>query len=127
MFVSTVLIGLTTAYLLDLLTGLQKLGFLGALLFVIFVGDVLVALGMQKVAPTKVSIGPGERETCDDLPAETATALAHFDGDAGRVSVRGETWNARSESGSERSIRRGDLVCVKGRDGLTLVVSPAET
>ncbi len=126
MLVSTVVIGLTTAYLLDLLTGLQKLGFLGVLLFVIFVGDVLVALGVQKVAPTRISIGPGERETCDDLPAETATAIAHFDGNAGRVSVRGETWKARTESGLERSIRRGDVVRVEGRDGLTLVVSPAE-
>jgi len=127
MLASTIVIGLTTAYLLDRFTGLQKLGFLGVLLFVMFVGDVLVALGMQKVAPTKVSIGPGERATCDDLPAETATAIAHFDGNAGRVSVRGESWNARTESTSERSIRCGDVVRVRGRDGLTLVVSLAET
>ena len=127
MLVSTTVIGLTAAYLLDRFTGLQKLGFLGVLLFVMFLGDVLVALGMQKVAPTKISIGPGERATCDDLPAETAIAVAHFDGNSGRVSVRGETWNARTEAASGPSIRRGDTVRVRGREGLTLVVGPGET
>ena len=127
MLVSTIVIGLTTAYLLDRFTGLQKLGFLGVLLFVMFLGDVLVALGMQKVAPTKISIGPGERATRDDLPAETATVVAHFDGDSGRVSVRGETWNARTDDRPNGPVRRGDVVRVLRRDGLTLVVAAVKS
>ncbi|MEO1246189.1 MAG: NfeD family protein [Pseudomonadota bacterium] len=127
MLVSTAVIGLTVAFLLDRFTGLHKLGFLGALLFAMFVGDVLVALGVQKIAPTKISIGPGERATRSDLPAETATAISHFDAGDGRVEVRGETWKARAEPGAVRDIRGGDVVQVTDREGLTLVVSRTES
>lgn len=88
-----------------------------------FLGDVVTALSMEAIVPTRVTIGPGERQSRHDLPAERALVASEFD-DAGmgRVRIRGETWRARGSSPGFRPAL-GSRVRVIDRDGLTLIVS----
>lgn len=59
----------------------------------------------------------------DNLTGEPAKALEDFGpGDAGRVELRGSTWNARN--GSSAAIARGARVRVVAVDRLTVVVIP---
>jgi membrane protein implicated in regulation of membrane protease activity len=88
-----------------------------------FLGDVVTALSMEAVVPTRVTIGPGDRQLRDDLPTELALVLSEFDGaGVGRVRIRGETWQARGSSAGFRPTM-GSRVRVINRDGLTLIVS----
>lgn len=88
-----------------------------------FLGDLVTALSMEAIVPTRVTIGPGDRELRHDLPAERALVVAEFDETGvGHVRIRGETWQARGSSPGFRPIS-GSLVRVIDRDGLTLIVS----
>ena len=111
-----------------LLYALTNLGFVSILVVgvaLIFLGDLLLAVYMETVAPTGVSVGPGEKLRNSDVPAEEATVVADFD-DAGRgrVSIRGETWRAMQSSEAQESLTQGARVRVIRRDGLILIVTP---
>jgi membrane protein implicated in regulation of membrane protease activity len=89
------------------------------------IGDLLVAVSFELIAPTKVIVGPGERKRKDEELAETGTIVSGFDKSTeGRVTVRGEMWAARHYEGRELSLGSGNKVQVVGRDGLTLLVRP---
>ena len=122
MAVCTVLFGVLGALFLEEFTNLHKLGFVGMLLAIMLVGDVFVARGMERIAPTQVHVGPGERKHRKDLPADEGIAVADFDAAGlGRVVIRGELWRARA-LGDVRPAR-GEPVRVVDRDGLILVVA----
>ena len=88
-----------------------------------FLADVVTAISMEAIVPTRVTIGPGDRQLRDDLPTELALVVSEFDGaGAGQVRIRGETWQARSSSIGFRPTM-GSRVRVVNRDGLTLIVS----
>ena len=88
-----------------------------------FLGDVVTALSMEAIAPTRVTIGPGDRQLRDDLPTELALVVSEFDGaGVGRVRIRGETWRARGSRAGFRPTL-GTRVRVINRDRLTLIVS----
>ena len=96
-------------------------------LIITFVGDVATAVSMEAVAPTRVTIGPGDRQFDTDRPAERAVVVVGFDeAGQGRVRIRGETWRARQADDDRVSLESGVEVEVVARDGLTLVVA-AET
>lgn len=86
-------------------------------------GDVVTALSMEAIVPTRVTIGPGDRRLRDDLPTELALVVSEFDGaGAGQVRIRGEIWRARGSRDGFRPVV-GSRVRVINRDGLTLIVS----
>ncbi len=86
-------------------------------------GDVVTALSMEAIVPTRVTIGPGDRRLKDDLPTELALVVSEFDGaGVGHVRIRGETWQARGSDVGFRPMT-GSRVRVIDRDGLTLIVS----
>lgn len=88
-----------------------------------FLGDVVTALSMEAIVPTRVTIGPGDRQSRHDLPAERALVVSEFDdAGVGHVRIRGETWRARA-SGAGFRPTLGSRVRVIDRDGLTLIVS----
>ena len=90
-----------------------------------FAADLAIAALIQAFAPTKVNIGPGERATNSELPAETARVIAGFGASPnGRVAVRGESWRATCSRGDGMRLTKGMDVNVVARDGLTLVVAP---
>ena len=86
-------------------------------------GDMVTALSMEAIVPTRVTIGPGDRRLKDDLPTELALVVSEFDGaGVGHVRIRGETWQARGSSVGFKPTM-GSHVRVINRDGLTLIVS----
>jgi membrane-bound ClpP family serine protease len=89
-----------------------------------FFADLAIAASMEAIAPTKVSIGPGEKYLDSDLASEKATIMSGFDSIShGQVSVRGETWRAIRAPDDTGTLTTGMSVNVVDRDGLTLVVS----
>lgn len=89
-----------------------------------FLADLAIAASMEAIAPTKVSIGPGEKHLDSDLASEKATIMSGFDSiSRGQVSVRGETWRAIRAPDDTGTLTTGMSVNVVDRDGLTLVVS----
>lgn len=100
-----------------------SLGWLSVFLVGSFVGDVVLAIGMEAVAPSRVVIGPGDR-VFDSSPvnirAEVVSAFSASG--SGRVIIRGEVWNARFAGEIRSAVLAGEEVLVKGRDGLTLLV-----
>ena len=121
---TSVVVGGTTFLLAGLLTDWVFLERIAAALILTFAADLAIAVSIQAVAPTKVSIGPGERTLNSELPSETATVICGFDSSSrGRVSVRGETWQAMRAPGDVVRLTAGMNVNVVARDGLTLVVS----
>lgn len=93
-------------------------------LIITFVGDVITAVSMEAVAPTRVTIGPADRQFDADAPAELAVVVVGFDAAGqGRVRVRGETWRARQAEDDRANLESGAVVRVVDRDGLTLVVA----
>ena len=89
-----------------------------------FAVDLAIAAWMERIAPTRVSIAPGERLTVADVAMEEAIVIDGFDASAeGRVSVRGETWAAIRSPDDTADIAAGMTVSVVDRDGLSLVVS----
>jgi len=103
------------------------LGREGATLFAwVFVaallGDLLIAMIYEALAPTHIVIGPGEREARDDLLEETAITRDGFaTSRRGRVRIRGETWFAVTLDGAAQ--RPGERVRILARDRLELLVA----
>ena len=90
--------------------------------------DLAIAVWMERVAPTKVRVGPGERQSENEIPADKAIVLSGFDkSPEGRISVRGETWAAVKSPGDTANLAAGTAVSVVDRVGLILVVSASPT
>ena len=111
--------------LLTLLTELPTETVLTISLMVIVAGDIVLALFMEAVSPTHITLGPGERQRKSELPTELGVVLSDFGERHGQVSIRGERWRARQAAACGRQLRTGAAVRVLERDGLTLVVAAA--
>ena len=86
--------------------------------------DLAIAAWMERIAPTRVWVGPGERQSEHETPAEKAIVVSGFnDSSEGRVSVRGETWAAATPPGESAALAAGTVVTIVDRVGLRLVVS----
>jgi len=121
-----VLFGLATA------TTLWAIGFVADIMFMLLVilgsllGDVVLALAFDAINPTKVFVGPGDRTHNGSVVREKAVVVTPFgENKEGCVLVRGETWQARSESSDIASLQAGDPVKVLDRMGLVLIVERA--
>ncbi len=87
-------------------------------LVLIALGDLATALIMQRIAPTRVLLAPGE------AGRHSAAVVRGFgQSNAGVIQVRGEFWRARCAAG--QLLRPGDPVHILERDGLVLEVEPA--
>lgn len=94
------------------------------LLMGIATGDVLLALCLEVITPTQVTLRPGERRTATCSVDEMAEVVSGFDDSAwGRVRIRDETWNARLEDGRPAHLAAGVVARVVGREGLTLLLA----
>ncbi len=83
-----------------------------------------VAVWMERYAPTRVTVGPGEKLTRLDDAFEEAVVTGGFDASAhGQVRVRGEEWPAVCTSHDAGKLTTGTVVRVIDRIGLRLVVS----
>lgn len=121
---TSVFVGGTTFLLAGFLTDWGILGRLIAAAISTFVADLAIAAWMEEIAPTKVSIGPGEKRINSEMASEKAKIMCGFDASShGRVSVRGETWLATRVPGDTGDFCVGMDVNVVAREGLTLVVS----
>jgi len=86
--------------------------------------DIMVARGMQRIGPTRVTIGPGEKQFDADKLKKLATVVSGFsDSDIGKVRIHGEIWSARLVPNDGAHVRTGNSVMVVDRDGLILLVS----
>ena len=112
--------------MLSLLTELPIATVITVSVALILVGDIALALFMQAVSPTHVTLGPGDRRHNTELPKELGTVATNFENRRGRVSVRGETWRARQAVSCSGRLEAGVAVRVVEREGLTLVVSATE-
>lgn len=120
------IIGVETAFFVLLavwvLVRLDRLFEPGALLVaavIIVVGDIWTAVLMERFAPTRITIEPGE------TAGQIGRAVTDFSSDGeGRVVLRGERWQARS-TGPE-PIAAGSRVRVVSRSGLLLHVEAAD-
>ena len=123
---SSVVTGGSSFLLLALLTELPIEIVITISVALILVGDILLALLMQAVSPTRVTLGPGDRRLSSESPGELGTVMADFEDGSGNISVRGEQWRARQSAACNRRLNAGAAVRVLDRDGLTLVVSAAD-
>jgi membrane protein implicated in regulation of membrane protease activity len=90
------------------------------------IGDLLMAASFEAIAPSKVTLGPGERVNRSDDILELATVVSGFNDSAeGRVRARGEIWGARCHDGTPLSLTAGVKVKIVDRDGLTLLIRSA--
>ena len=81
----------------------------------VLAGDIVTALLMEHLAPTRITVEPGEG------PALRGEVLSGFEAEpVGVVQIRGERWQARLAG--QGPLCAGDRVKVVGRDGLTLEV-----
>jgi membrane protein implicated in regulation of membrane protease activity len=121
---TTLVIGAAAFLVLQFWTALALEQLILYWLIITLVGDMITAISMEAVAPTRVTIGPGDRQFDADHLAELAVVVVGFD-DAGqgRVRIRGETWRARQAEDNRVSLKSGTEVRVVERDGLTLVVA----
>ena len=82
---------------------------------IIVAGDIVSAVLLQRYAPTRITLEPGEASHA------LAKVISGFGESAeGEVSVKGERWRARCEG--SRNLAPGDSVDVVARAGLTLTV-----
>ena len=122
---SSVVTGGGSFALLSLLTPLSMETTLVISAALVLVGDIVLALLMGKVSPTRVFLGPGDRRVKDELPRELGTVIGDFRNGTGCVSIRGERWHARQDSDCGQRLDAGSPVRVLERQGLTLVVAAA--
>lgn len=116
------LLGVETAFLAALAVWVlwrfdqlfEPLGFVVAL-GIIVAGDIVSALLLQRYAPTRITLEPGE---ASQSPARVVSGFG--ESAEGEVSVKGERWRARCEG--TRNLAPGDRVDVVARAGLTLTV-----
>lgn len=120
---SSAVTGGVSFVLLTLLTALPVEKVVVASALLILIGDIVLALAMEAIAPTHVKVGPGDRRLDAELPSEPAFALTDFDESGrGQVSARGETWQARQSDDGYGRIIAGDRVQIVCREALTLIV-----
>lgn len=87
-------------------------------LTIIAVGDVITALVLEHLAPTRIVVAPGE------TGPEFGEVVAGFGSELdGTVMVRGEQW--RAKTAELRGLERGMRVRIVERAGLTLLVEPS--
>ena len=91
----------------------------------VLVGDIVLALLMQAVSPTRILVGPGDRRMRNDATDELGMVIDDFENGSGSVSVRGERWRAVQAAGCQQQLRAESHVRVLERRGLTLVVVAA--
>jgi membrane protein implicated in regulation of membrane protease activity len=116
--IETACLGSLAAWILWRIDRLAEPEAVAGALAIIAAGDILTALLMQRFAPTRITVEPGESARA------IATVLSGFDdSERGRVQVRGETWMARSTT--PLRLAPGTRVRVLGRSGLTLDIDPA--
>jgi membrane protein implicated in regulation of membrane protease activity len=121
---TSVTVGGTTILLASNLTDWSVMVLVAVAAVSTLIADLAIAASMEAIAPTKVSIGPGEKHLDSDLASEKATIMSGFDSIShGHVSVRGETWQAIRAPDDTGTLTTGMSVNVVDRDGLTLVVS----
>ncbi|MDJ0918986.1 MAG: NfeD family protein [Woeseiaceae bacterium] len=121
---TTIVVGVPVFLLLDQQTDLGLAVSLAVALACALLGDLAIAAWMERIAPTKVCVGPGERLTDGEIPSDEAIVLSGFNESAeGRVSVRGETWAAARQPGDTVDLVAGTTVRIVDRDGLRLLVS----
>ena len=121
---TSVTVGGTTILLTSNLTDWSVMTLVAVAVVLTFLADLAIAASMEAIAPTKISIGPGEKHLDSDLASEKATVMSGFDATShGQVSVRGETWRAVRVPDDTGTLTTGMSVNVVDRDGLTLVVS----
>lgn len=108
---------------------LWKLGYLssGHLvvwgIFAIVLGDLVAAVALESIAPTAITLEPGERADRTADSTLTAKVVSGFAGaKTGYVTVKGESWAAQLVGGDPCAVMAGDVVKVAGRNGLTLKV-----
>ncbi|MGD8482873.1 MAG: NfeD family protein [Gammaproteobacteria bacterium] len=90
----------------------------------IAMGDALLAISLEVITPTQVTLRPGERRTSSCNLDETAEVLSGFQhAHSGRVTVRGESWAARMVDEHPVHLTPGSVVRVVGREGLTLLIA----
>ena len=123
---SSVVTGGSSFALLILLTDLPIAIVIAVSLALVLAGHVILALLMQAVSPTRVTLGPGDRRRKNESPGELGMVMADFESGSGKVSIRGEQWRARQAPGCNERLDAGASVRVLEREGLTLVVSAAE-
>ena len=115
--------GAVVAIALYLLGELSDAQYIWAFVIGAAVGDLFVALGFEAMAPTHITVGPGERGHVNSPVKDRAKVVSDFSADGlGKVSVRGEVWNARCSSVDRTTLTAGQEVRVSGRDGLTLLI-----
>jgi len=121
---TSVTFGGTAILLTSNFTDWGAMGLVSVAVVSTFLADLAIAASMEAIAPTKVSIGPGEKYLESDLASEKAIIMSGFDSVShGQVSVRGETWRAIRAPEDTGTLTKGMSVNVVDRDGLTLVVS----
>jgi membrane protein implicated in regulation of membrane protease activity len=91
---------------------------IAVVLAIVVAGDIVTLIAMQRLAPTRITVGPGEG------PEARGKALTDFESGSGRVSLRGESWEAHCDCAEP--IRAGTTVRVIARSGLTLRVEPED-
>lgn len=123
---SSVVTGGGSFALLALLTEVPLAIALAVSAALIFVGDIALAFLMQAVSPTRVMLGPGDRQFNAESPKELGLVATNFRNRRGYVSVRGETWQARQAIGCSGRLEAGGAVRIVERKGLTLIVAATE-
>lgn len=104
-----------TAWILSRLGRLTEPSALVVAAAIVAIGDLVSVMIMQRIAPTKITLEPGEQSQ------RVARAVDDFDDDGrGVVFLRGERWGAQL-NGPGR-IRAGSKVRIVSRAGLTLLV-----
>jgi membrane protein implicated in regulation of membrane protease activity len=121
---TSVVVGVPAFFVLGYLTPLEFPERVVVAIIATLAAELAIAASMEALAPTRLSIGPGEKKLRTEIPAEQATVISGFDvSPRGRVSVRGETWMATRLAGDSEVLSQGMLVRVVDRNGLELIVS----
>lgn len=93
----------------------------------VVLGDLITVVAFESLAPTEITVGPGEKEEKHSELIVTATVVSGFAGaTTGYVNVKGESWAANLTAGDPGSVVPGSNVRVTGREGLTLQVTGGE-
>lgn len=121
---TSVTVGGSTILLASVFTEWSLLVILAVAVVATSLADLGIAALMEAVAPTRVTIGPGEKYLVSDPTSESGTVVSGFDsGPHGQVLIRGETWRAIRAPGESGPLGPGMSVTVVDREGLTLIVS----
>lgn len=123
---SSVVTGGGSFALLILLTEIPIETVVAVSVVLILAGDVVLAKLMEAAAPTRVTLGPGDRWRKTERPGELGVVICNFEDRHGSVSIRGERWRARQAAECRGRLRAGAAVRVLEREGLTLVVATTD-